>query len=86
MPGLGRVTARVHAMEHVSFDIHRYETFALVGESGCGISTIAKALVGLVPHHGRIEVAGSVLQGLAGPAQKALTRKVRIIFRTRWRH
>jgi peptide/nickel transport system ATP-binding protein len=35
---LGRVTAQVHAVEHVSFDIRRGETFALVGESGCGKS------------------------------------------------
>ena len=77
---LGRVTAQVHAVAHVSFDIHKAETFALVGESGCGKSTIAKAMVGLVPHDGRIEIAGQVLRGLAGPAQKALTRKVQIVF------
>ena len=55
---LGRVTQNVHAVEHVSFDIRKGETFALVGESGCGKSTIAKALVGLAPHQGRIEIAG----------------------------
>jgi peptide/nickel transport system ATP-binding protein len=48
---LGRVTQNIHAVEHVSFDIRKGETFALVGESGCGKSTIAKALVGLAPHH-----------------------------------
>ena len=58
---LGRVTHRVHAVEHVSFDIRRGETFALVGESGCGKSTIARAMVGLVPHQGRIEIAGEAL-------------------------
>ncbi|MEM1506548.1 ATP-binding cassette domain-containing protein, partial [Domibacillus sp. 8LH] len=58
---LGRTQARVHAVEHVSFDIRRGETFALVGESGCGKSTIAKAMVGLVPHEGRIEIGGDRL-------------------------
>ncbi len=77
---LGRVTARVHAVEQVSFEINKGEVFALVGESGCGKSTIAKAMVGLVPHQGQIEIAGTALQGLTGAAQKALTRKVQIIF------
>jgi peptide/nickel transport system ATP-binding protein len=55
---LGRVTHRVHAVEGVSFDIRQGETFALVGESGCGKSTIAKAIAGLVPFEGEIELAG----------------------------
>ncbi|MDP4033702.1 MAG: ABC transporter ATP-binding protein [Pseudorhodobacter sp.] len=76
----GRITHRVHAVEHVSFDIRRGETFALVGESGCGKSTIARAMVGLVPHQGRIEIAGRVLSGLTREAQKALRRRVQIVF------
>src|SRR5690606_26753207 len=68
---LGRTTHHVHAVEHVSFDIRGGETFALVGESGCGKSTIAKAMVGLVPHAGRIEIGGSPVAPLRGPAMKA---------------
>ncbi len=77
---LGRVTQNVHAVEHVGFDIRRGETFALVGESGCGKSTIAKAIVGLVPHQGRIEVGGQALEGLDTAGQKALRRKVQMVF------
>ncbi|WP_096787800.1 ABC transporter ATP-binding protein [Rhodobacter sp. CZR27] len=77
---LGRVQARVHAVEHVSFDIRRGETFALVGESGCGKSTIARAMVGLVPHAGRIEIAGQPLEGMDRAARKALHRRVQIVF------
>ncbi|MBC2834293.1 ABC transporter ATP-binding protein [Paragemmobacter straminiformis] len=77
---LGRVTQNVHAVEHVSFDIRRGETFALVGESGCGKSTIAKAIVGLVPHAGRIEVGGQALEGLDAAGQKALRRRVQMVF------
>ncbi|MBN2739503.1 MAG: ABC transporter ATP-binding protein [Rhodobacteraceae bacterium] len=77
---LSRVTHRVHAVENVSFDIRAGETFSLVGESGCGKSTIAKALVGLVPHQGRIEVAGHTLGGLNGKDMKALRRDVQIVF------
>ncbi|WP_102106532.1 ABC transporter ATP-binding protein [Oceaniglobus roseus] len=55
---LNTVQAHVHAVAGVSFDIRPGETFSLVGESGCGKSTIAKAMVGLVPFTGTIEVAG----------------------------
>jgi peptide/nickel transport system ATP-binding protein len=77
---LGGVTANVHAVEHVSFDILKGETFALVGESGCGKSTIAKALVGLAPHQGRIEIGGKAMEGLDAPALKAMRRKVQMVF------
>jgi peptide/nickel transport system ATP-binding protein len=77
---LGQVTQNIHAVEHVSFDIRKGETFALVGESGCGKSTIAKALVGLAPHTGRIEIAGQPLEGLGPTGLKAMRRSVQMIF------
>ena len=77
---LGRVTHHVHAVEHVSFDIRRGETFALVGESGCGKSTIARAMVGLVPHKGRIEIAGQETAHLDAAGRKALRRRVQVVF------
>ncbi|MDW8368621.1 MAG: ABC transporter ATP-binding protein [Geminicoccaceae bacterium] len=77
---LGRVTQNVHAVEHVSFEIRKGETFALVGESGCGKSTVAKALVGLVPYRGRIEIAGQALEGLDRAGLKAMRRKVQMVF------
>ncbi|NAZ35666.1 ABC transporter ATP-binding protein [Rubellimicrobium sp. CFH 75288] len=69
---LGRPTHRVHAVEGVSLTIAPGETFALVGESGCGKSTIARAIAGLVPFSGEIEVAGRILRG-----QRDVTRAVR---------
>ncbi len=77
---LGGVTANVHAVEHVSFDIRKGETFALVGESGCGKSTIAKALVGLAPHKGKIEIGGQAMEGLDPAALKAMRRRVQMVF------
>jgi len=54
-----RVSARVHAVENVSFSIGRGETLALVGESGSGKSTIGRTLVGLASClRGEIRVAG----------------------------
>jgi peptide/nickel transport system ATP-binding protein len=77
---LGGITQNVHAVEHVSFDIRRGETFALVGESGCGKSTIAKALVGLAPHQGQIEIGGQPMEGLDTGAMKAMRRRVQMVF------
>lgn len=77
---LGRTVQNVHAVEHVSFDIRRGETFSLVGESGCGKSTIAKAMVGLVPHHGAITLSGQRLSGQSGDALMAIRRRVQMVF------
>ncbi|MFT0893066.1 ABC transporter ATP-binding protein [Pseudochelatococcus sp. G4_1912] len=66
-PGLiGRVTGKkavsVHAVENVSFDIRQGETFSLVGESGCGKSTVARLIVGLYPlSNGKLTVHGKDL-------------------------
>jgi len=76
----GRPTHRVHAVEGVSFDIRPGETFGLVGESGCGKSTIAKALVGLVPHQGHIEVGGKTLAHLSSQQKRAISRDIQMVF------
>ena len=63
-PWLNRVLERtprqlLKAVDAVSFDIHRGETLALVGESGCGKSTVARLIVGLhPPSRGRVEFDG----------------------------
>jgi peptide/nickel transport system ATP-binding protein len=77
---LGRVTHEVHAVESVSFDIRRGETLALVGESGCGKSTIARAMVGLVPHAGTIEIAGKELRLADAAGLRGVRRKVQMVF------
>jgi peptide/nickel transport system ATP-binding protein len=76
----GRVTRRVHAVEGVSFSIAPNETLALVGESGCGKSTTAKALAGLVPYSGDIVIGGRNLSGLGRDERKAVRRDVQMIF------
>ncbi|MEP2920319.1 ABC transporter ATP-binding protein [Sulfitobacter sp.] len=76
---LDRVQARVHAVEKINFDIFPGETFAVVGESGCGKSTVARALTGLVPHQGIIKLEGKpVLRDRA--SQLANTRAMQMVF------
>ena len=76
----GRVDRRVHAVEHVSFTIHAGETLSLVGESGCGKSTTAKALAGLVPYAGELTVGGRDLSKLSRDERRLVRRDVQMIF------
>jgi peptide/nickel transport system ATP-binding protein len=70
-PWLNRVLERrprllLRAVDDVSFEIHRGETLALVGESGCGKSTVARLIVGLhALSRGRIEFDGMDLSSAA---------------------
>ncbi|MCA8930626.1 MAG: ATP-binding cassette domain-containing protein, partial [Alphaproteobacteria bacterium] len=77
---LNRVTAHVHAVEDVSFRIAPGETLALVGESGCGKSTIGKALLGLVPTEGSIRIDGSQVVGVSQAALKPVRRNIQMVF------
>src|SRR6185295_14260854 len=67
-----------------SFSIARGETLGLVGESGCGKSTVARLIVGLyAPTRGRIEFDGVVLEGEAraeGANRRAARRGMQMIF------
>ncbi|WP_244287895.1 ABC transporter ATP-binding protein [Labrenzia sp. 011] len=77
---LNRVTSRVHAVEGVCLHLKSGETLGLVGESGCGKSTIGKALMNLVPWEGTVRVAGQHA-GVGGAVQqKRLRRDMQMIF------
>jgi peptide/nickel transport system ATP-binding protein len=71
----------VKAVEDVSFDIARGETLGLVGESGCGKTTVGRLLLGLeTPSEGAISFAGTDLLAAGGEARKDLRRKIQVIF------
>ena len=77
---LSRPVRRVHAVEDISFDVRRGETLALVGESGCGKSTIGKALLNLIDWKGSIEVDGVATNGLGSAAMRPVRRSIQMIF------
>jgi peptide/nickel transport system ATP-binding protein len=85
-PWLNRVLERsgrqiLHAVDGVSFTIRRGETLSLVGESGCGKSTVARLLVGLyAPTRGRVEFFGHDLREIGSAAGRALRQKLQMIF------
>ena len=76
-----RVVAEVKAVDDVSFDIRRGETLGLVGESGCGKTTIGRCLLRLEkPTAGSIEYQGEDLAAMSDEGLKALRRKIQVIF------
>lgn len=76
---VGRST--VHAVKQLSFQIRRGTTLGLVGESGSGKSTIAAALTGLLrPDAGTATLDQCDVFGVRGSAEKALRRRVGLVF------
>ena len=86
-PWLNRVIERqprllLHAVDGVSFEIQRGQTLALVGESGCGKSTVARLLVGLyAPTRGGFEFDGQDAHAaFKTPEGRHLRRRIQMIF------
>ena len=77
---LGAAKTWVHAVEDVSFDVQPGETLGVVGESGCGKTTMARAVTRLVkPTAGRILMDGADITGLSGSQLRARRRGFQII-------
>ena len=78
---LGRVSARVFAVENVSFSLCAGETLALVGESGCGKSTTARSVLRLVePSSGTVLFEGQDVRALDSRGLRAARTRMQMIF------
>src|SRR4029434_135703 len=81
----GSVFARsigaVRAVDDVSFSVNQGETFGLVGESGCGKTTIGRCILQLErPTAGQVIFAGQELTGLTEARLRVIRRKMQVIF------
>lgn len=80
-PVAGQKNRFVHAVDDVSFTIGRGETFGLVGESGCGKSTIARSVIRLYdPTDGQIVFDGQDITHLKKAELKDVRRKMQMVF------
>jgi oligopeptide/dipeptide ABC transporter ATP-binding protein len=76
-----RETLKVHAIDGVSLDVPRGKTVGLVGESGCGKTTLGRVVLRLIPPDaGRIRFEGRDITTLAGEEMRRVRRRMQIIF------
>ncbi|MEO9191044.1 MAG: ABC transporter ATP-binding protein, partial [Acetobacteraceae bacterium] len=78
---LGRRTGTVYAVDGVSFDIARGETLSLVGESGCGKSTVGRAILRLFPPtEGEVRLDGERIDNLPASRLRPIRRRMQVVF------
>jgi oligopeptide/dipeptide ABC transporter ATP-binding protein len=78
---LGRTVKYVRAVDRVSFDIHAGETVGLVGESGCGKTTVGRSILRLTqPTGGTVNFEGMDLAKLSRKELRRLRTRIQIVF------
>ena len=76
-----RVVGHMRAVDGVSLSIQQGKTLALVGESGCGKTTLGKGLLNLIPgSFGSVKIDGVALEGLQGEQLRKQRTNMQIIF------
>ena len=77
----GKTTSFTKAVDDVSFTIYKGETLGVVGESGCGKTTLGRALLRLAPlHSGSIRLEGQDLYALTAEEIKSKRKDIQLIF------
>jgi oligopeptide transport system ATP-binding protein len=78
---LKRQIGTVYAVDGVDFDVNSGETFSLVGESGCGKTTLGRSILRLIePTAGTVMFAGRDITNISADELRPLRRKMQIIF------
>lgn len=78
---LNRTVAHVQAVDDVSFSVHSGETFGIVGESGCGKTTLGRVVLRLQhPTAGTVHFQGRNLQDLKSNEMREMRRQMQIVF------
>jgi oligopeptide/dipeptide ABC transporter ATP-binding protein len=78
---IGRTVGQVRAVDGVSLEIPRGRTLGLVGETGCGKSTLARCIAGLIPlTSGRVVFDGQDITNLSRRAMRPFRRQIQMVF------
>jgi peptide/nickel transport system ATP-binding protein len=79
--GLWRKKGLLRAVDGVSFQLEKGKTLGLVGESGCGKSTMARLVLGLLPPtEGDVRFDGTPISSQRDPAWRALRRRMQMVY------